>query len=261
MRDITLGDTFYHQFTTRQFSDGVPTVLTGSQALSVLEENNAVPITAGVSVAVDRGSVVGLNEATIVATSGNGYEVGKSYAIYISAGTVGGVSVVGEVVGHFTIEKSAAHIRLGAPNGASVSVDIADLPSNSELPSNFSSLSITAGGLIDVTQAAADKVWATAARILTASTNFNDVSTADVLAQVNAALDTAISELGVGIPTDTPTIRTALILMYMGLRNKVVVQTSATDALEFYNDGGTIICKKLLTDDGSDYEEAEMISG
>lgn len=80
--------------------------------LSVLEENNATPITAGVSVSVDRASVVGLNEATIVATSGNGYENGKSYGIYISTGTVDGVSVIGEVVGEFTIGQSAAAVDL-----------------------------------------------------------------------------------------------------------------------------------------------------
>ncbi|HDZ58618.1 MAG TPA: hypothetical protein ENH47_00955, partial [Ignavibacteriales bacterium] len=37
----------------------------------------------------------------------------------------------------------------------------------SSAPTNWSSLSITAGGLIDITQAAADKVWSTAARTLT----------------------------------------------------------------------------------------------
>ncbi len=83
----------------------------------------------------------------------------------------------------------------------------------------------------------------------------------EVNTEVDTALDTAISELGVAIPTATPTVRTALMLMYMALRNKTVVQTSGTDALEIYNDAGTIITKKLLTDDGSDYEEAEMTSG
>jgi len=112
MRDITLEDTFRHQFTTRAFATGIPTVLAGTPVLSVLEENNATPITAGVSVSVDRASVGGLNEATIVATAANGYEAGKSYAIYISTGTVGGVSVIGEIVGHFTIGLSAAAIDL-----------------------------------------------------------------------------------------------------------------------------------------------------
>ena len=82
-------------------------MLAGSQALSVLEEDNATPITGGVSVEVSRASVVGLNQATIVATGGNGYEVGKGYCVYISTGTVGGVSVVGEVVAQFTIEAAA----------------------------------------------------------------------------------------------------------------------------------------------------------
>lgn len=86
----------------------------------------------------------------------------------------------------------------------------------------------------------------------------DDVTTAEVLTQVNTALDTAISELGVAAPTATPTIRTGLMLLYMTLRNKTVVQTSGTDALEVYNDAGTKICAKVLTDDGSDYTEAEM---
>lgn len=106
--DYALGTTVYIQFTTRAFATGVPTTLAGTPACSVLEENNATPITSGVSISVDRASVTGLNEATIVASSGNGYESGKSYALYISTGTVGGTSVVGEVVGCFTIEKQSA---------------------------------------------------------------------------------------------------------------------------------------------------------
>jgi hypothetical protein len=84
---------------------------------------------------------------------------------------------------------------------------------------------------------------------------------AEVESEVNDAIDTAISELGVGAPTATPTIRTGMMLMYMALRNKTVTQTSGTDALEVYNDAGTIIAKKLLTDDGDDYTAAEMTSG
>lgn len=89
----------------------------------------------------------------------------------------------------------------------------------------------------------------------------NDVSTAEVLTQVNAALDTVIAELEVAAPTGTPTLRTGLMLLYMALRNKLVVQTSAVDAIEIYNDAGTLICKKAITDDTADYTEAEMSSG
>lgn len=125
MRDITLEETVYFNFTTRSFSTGVPTVLGGAPVLSVLESNNATPITSGVSVSVDRASVVGLNQATVVATAANGYEAGKSYSVYISTGTVGGVSVVGEVVAQFTVQSAASFTRLGAPAGASVSADVA----------------------------------------------------------------------------------------------------------------------------------------
>jgi hypothetical protein len=60
-------------------------------------------------------------------------------------------------------------------------------------PSNFSSMSISAGGLVDITQAAADKAWGTSSRVLTAGTNislakgsgitgFNDLDAAGVAA-------------------------------------------------------------------------------
>ena len=86
----------------------------------------------------------------------------------------------------------------------------------------------------------------------------NNISAGNVLTQVNAALDAAISELGVATPSATPSLRTGMMLMYMALRNKLVVQTSGTDALEVYNDAGTKVASKLLTDDGSDYTEAKM---
>ncbi len=103
MKDITLGNTIYMRFTTRAFATGIPTTLAGTPVLSVYEENNLTQITSGISVTVDYDSVTGLNQATIVATSGNGYEVGKSYDLIITTGTVDSVSVVGEVVGSFTV--------------------------------------------------------------------------------------------------------------------------------------------------------------
>lgn len=95
----------------------------------------------------------------------------------------------------------------------------------------------------------------------TTNTDMRGTDSANVLTQVNAALDTAISELGVGVPTVTPSTREALILLYMALRNKTTVQTSGTDALEINNDAGVIIAKKSLTDDGSDLTSAKMTSG
>ncbi len=52
----------------------------------------------------------------------------------------------------------------------------------SSAPANFSDMSISATtGLVDITQAAADKAWSTASRVLTAGTNLNDISVNDIL--------------------------------------------------------------------------------
>ena len=123
--DFPLEETINHFFTTRAFATGIPTVLSATPVLSDYEDTNLTQITSGVSVTVDADGIVGLNRANVVATAANGYESGKSYTVVITTGTVGGVSVVGEVVGEFTVERGAAFIRLGAPVAASISADIA----------------------------------------------------------------------------------------------------------------------------------------
>lgn len=130
--DFTLGITFDFHFTTRKFSTGAPFTLAGTPVLSAYEDNSTTQITAGFTLDVDFDGVTGLNHVRLVATSGNGFESGKSYSIVITTGTVDGVSVVGEVVGLFTIERSAAFERLGAPAGASVSADIAAIEAQTD---------------------------------------------------------------------------------------------------------------------------------
>lgn len=112
MTDYTVGDTFYIAFTTRQFSTGAPFTLAGTPAVSAYENASLTQITAGITLGVDHDSVTGLNMLTIVATGGNGYESGKDYHLVITTGTVDSVSVVGEVVGRFTLGRSAAAVDL-----------------------------------------------------------------------------------------------------------------------------------------------------
>ncbi len=83
----------------------------------------------------------------------------------------------------------------------------------------------------------------------------NNISAADVLTQVNAALNTAIAELGVAPPTATPTMRTGLMLLYMSLRNKLDI-TATTKKV--HNNSGTKICEKALSDAAGTYSEGEM---
>ena len=151
MRDRTVGETFYFQFTTRAFATGTPTVLAGSPVVSAYEDAGLTQITAGITLGVDHDGVVGLNMLTLVATGGNGFEAGKDYHLVITAGTVGGVSVVGEVVGHFSLGLSAAFTRIGAA-GAGLS-NIGTIATVTTL-TNKTGFSLAATGLDAISQAA-----------------------------------------------------------------------------------------------------------
>ncbi len=105
--DFAVGTTFDVKFTTRRFSTGAPFTLAGTPAISAYPDNSTTELTAGITLSVDFDARTGLNNVRVVATVGNGYAAGSSYALVITAGTVDGVSVVGEVIGEFTLDRSA----------------------------------------------------------------------------------------------------------------------------------------------------------
>lgn len=67
-----------------------------------------------------------------------------------------------------------------------------------------------------------------------------------------------LAELGQAIPAATPTLRAAIMLLYMAFRNKRDV-TSGLD--EVHDDAGVIIATAVLTDDATTFSRAEMIAG
>jgi hypothetical protein len=79
---------------------------------------------------------------------------------------------------------SAGQLTVGTNN------DKSGYSLSQSFPANFASLSITAGGLVDITQAAADKVWGSATRTLTAISTALALSVWDVL---EASIGTANS--------------------------------------------------------------------
>ena len=105
--DYALGSTIDHFFTTRAFATGVPTTLTGIPDIAVYEDNSTTEISSGLTLNTDFDSRQGLNHIRIVATSGNGFESGKSYCVVLIDGTVGGVDVSNEVVWHFTLDRQS----------------------------------------------------------------------------------------------------------------------------------------------------------
>ena len=106
--DIRLGESLDCKFTTRSFTTGAPTTLAGTPTVAAYPGNSTTEITAGITLTVDFDTRTGLNNVRVVATSGNGYLTATNYTLVITAGTVGGVSVVGEVVGSFSIEARSA---------------------------------------------------------------------------------------------------------------------------------------------------------
>ena len=123
--DRTVEDTFYLRFLATVPSTQLPGTLGGVPVVSAYEDGSDVQITAGITLGVDHDSVTGLNLLTIVATDANGFEAGKDYDLVITTGTVGGENVVGTVVGHFSLELSAAVKRIGSiGSGATGAVNI-----------------------------------------------------------------------------------------------------------------------------------------
>ena len=106
--DLRLGESVDVKFTTRSFTTGVPTTLAGSPAISAYVGNGTTQITDGITLTVDFDSVTGLHNVRVVASTGNGFATATNVALVITVGTVGGVSVVGEVIGSFSIENRSA---------------------------------------------------------------------------------------------------------------------------------------------------------
>ena len=144
MSDYAVGDTINIKFTTRAFATGIPTALLGTPTIHVFEDDNATAITAGQILTPNFSSVIGLNNARIVATGANGFEAGKNYDVVILTGTVDGVSVVGEVVGSFSLDK--------APVGATAAEVWANagrtLTSAANITSDASAITMSAAGVV-----------------------------------------------------------------------------------------------------------------
>lgn len=118
--DFRLGDTFDTKFTTVNTS-GAPTTLAGTPVISAYVGNSTTELTAGITLTVDFDSRTGMHNIRVVATSGNGYATTSNYQLVITTGTVSGTSVVGYVVGEFSIENRSAVM----PTVAARTLDVA----------------------------------------------------------------------------------------------------------------------------------------
>lgn len=105
--DYDVATILYGKFTTLRPSTQAPYTLAGSPALSVYKDNSTTQSTAGVTLTVDFDGLTGLHHFTInTGADSNFYSAGSFFTVVITSGTVDSVSVVGQVVASFTIQKS-----------------------------------------------------------------------------------------------------------------------------------------------------------
>lgn len=97
-------------------ADGTPTSLSGI-VISVYRDGSLTQITTDLTTIGDFDALTGLNDVIInPAFSTTEYIPGRQYTAYISTGTVGGVSCVGQPVASWTIERCMAGSKGGSPS-------------------------------------------------------------------------------------------------------------------------------------------------
>jgi hypothetical protein len=183
--DFRLGETFDLGFCTVT-TTGAPTTLAGTPVVSAYPGNSTTEITAGITLTVDFDARTGLNNVRVVATGGNGYATATNYKLVITTGTVGGTSVVGYVVGHFSIENRSALMPTTAARTLDVSatgeggVDWANVGT----PGSTVSLSATTVATVTTTTTATNvtTVNGLAANVITAAAVATGAIDADALA-------------------------------------------------------------------------------
>jgi hypothetical protein len=105
------GGTLRLKFTTRD--SNVPSTLGGSPVVSIYKDGSTTQSVAGVSLTVDFDSVTGLNDLAIdTSADGTFYAAGSHFDAVITTGTVGGTSVVGEVIGSFDLYTGVTALRV-----------------------------------------------------------------------------------------------------------------------------------------------------
>lgn len=87
----------------------------------------------------------------------------------------------------------------------------------------------------------------------------NNISASEVNAEVSDVLKTdTISQLAAGAPTGTPTFESAIMRLYMALVERLDV---LEDFKKFYNAAGSVIWKKAITENETQYTEDKGESG
>lgn len=107
--DYDAGTVIRFKFNTFRPSTGAPFALAGSPSLAAYKDGGDVQDTDGLTLTASFDGVDGMNHVSVdTSADPTFYSAGSSFDIVIAAGTVDGVSVVGVVVGSFTLRKDSS---------------------------------------------------------------------------------------------------------------------------------------------------------
>lgn len=238
--DIRLGDTIDVKFSTVG-TTGAPTTLAGTPVVSAYVGNSTTQITAGITLTVDFDGVTGLHNVRVVASSGNGFATATNVDLVITTGTVGGTSVVGYVVGSFSIENRSALMPTTA--GRTAAVDASGQVTVGAFAANAITAAAIATGAITSTKFAAGAIDAASL-----ATDAVDEIRDGVWGKTQAELT--------GDPGATPTVLQSLALPYMAIRNKRDTDSGlGTD--EIHNSAGSVILTATISDAAGVFSKAK----
>lgn len=258
--DYAVGSTVGGSFRTS--TNRVGTTLSGAPNINVYKRGSSTPSTAGRTLNVDVNSITGLNTWVIDTSSDGAFYVAGDFDVTISAGTVNSVSVIGEVVGGFSLASGAAFGRLGAPVGASISADIAEIEGETDdiaaikaktdnLPAApASTTNITAGTITTVTnltnapisgdltatmktsvQTAADAAITANALVLEIEAETDDIAAVKAKTDNLPAAPASTTNITAGIITTVTNLTNAPTAGDLTATMKTSVQTAADTAI------------------------------
>ena len=244
--------------------DGTMLTLAGSPALAVYKANGTIESTAGVTLTVDFDSRTGMHHARIDTSADAFYAIGNDYQVTITNGTVDGKSVVGYIVGQFSIENRFGGLTTqqirdamklapsgGAPVAGSVDTHLDDIQAKTDsLPSDPASETN-----VNANETKIDAVKVDTAAIKLKTDNLPSDPTSETSATVNAisinanidANETKID--GVKAKTDSLTFTSAgkVDSNLKEINNNSVVGNMAVltlKQLDVQNSGGTAVIAK-----------------
>lgn len=208
MGDVLLGATVYAEFTTVD-GVGVPTSLLGTPAVAAYVNDSDTEITAGITLSVDKDARTGRNLVTAVLSAGNGFAAATDVKFVITAGTVGGASVVGYVVAHVSIQNRSIAVEADGHAHADLKEWLGSAPNAliaGRLDANMQAL---ADGVLTAAKFAAgafDAVWTVTTRTLS---SFGTL-VADVATAVWASASRTLTAFGFTVTTTSAAEVTAI---------------------------------------------------